>query len=52
MRYGFYEGHTSYRADPVAIAFVFRLKSLEEIDAVYDGKLYIVLTEHHHENGV
>ena len=52
MRYGFYEGHTSYRADPIAIAFIFGLKSLEEIEAVYDGKLYIVFTEHHHETGV
>ena len=26
MRYGFYEGHTSYRADPIAIAFVFGLR--------------------------
>jgi len=30
-RYGFYEGHTPYRAEPAAIAFIFGLKSLEEI---------------------
>jgi hypothetical protein len=29
MRYGFYEGHTDYRADPIAIACIFGLKSLE-----------------------
>ena len=46
MHYGFYEGHTDYRTDPVAIAFVFGLKSLEEIEAVFPGKLYDVLTDH------
>jgi hypothetical protein len=46
MRYGFYEGHTDYRADPLAIAFIFGLKSLEEIEAAFPGKLYEVLTAH------
>jgi hypothetical protein len=46
MRYGFYEGHTFWRADPVAIAFVFGIKSLAEIEAVFPGKLYEVLTNH------
>jgi len=35
MRYGFYEGHTEYRADPIAIAYIFGLKSLEEIDNIF-----------------
>jgi hypothetical protein len=30
-RYGFYEGATPYRADPLAIAFIFGLKNLEEL---------------------
>lgn len=44
--YGFYEGHTGWRADPIAIAFIFGMKDLEEIDAAFDGKLYEALTEH------
>jgi hypothetical protein len=44
--YGFYEGHTGYRTDPVAIAFVFGLKSLEEIEAGFPGKIYETLTDH------
>jgi hypothetical protein len=46
MRYGFYEGHTSYRADPIAIASVFGLRSLEEIESAFDGSLHEVLTTH------
>lgn len=44
--YGFYEGHTGWRVDPIAIAFIFGMKDLEEIDAAFDGKLYDALTEH------
>jgi len=44
--YGFYEGHTGWRADPITIAFIFGMKDLEEIDAAFDGKLYDALTEH------
>ncbi|MCD4664779.1 MAG: hypothetical protein K8R68_05855 [Bacteroidales bacterium] len=39
MRYGFYEGHTSYRADPIAISFIFGLRSIEEIENAFKGKL-------------
>jgi len=46
MRYGFYEGHTGYRADPIAISLVFGLRSLEEIEKAFEGYLYKVLTEH------
>lgn len=46
MRYGFYEGHTSYRADPIAIAFIFGLRSLEEIEDAFRGNLYEILTSH------
>lgn len=46
MRYGFYEGHTDYRADPIVIAFIFGLKSLEEIESIFNGNLYEVLTTH------
>jgi hypothetical protein len=47
MRYGFYEGHTPYRADPIAVALIFGLKSPEEIEAAFEGKLFEVLTQHH-----
>jgi hypothetical protein len=50
MRYGFYEGHTAYRAEPIAIAFIFGLKSLEEIDSDFNGKLFELLTQHHNES--
>ncbi len=46
MRYGFYEGHTDYRSDPIAIALIFGLKSLEEIDNHFQGDLYRILTDH------
>lgn len=46
MRYGFYEGHTDYRADPVAVAFIFGLKSLEDLDNAFKGNLHRVFQEH------
>ena len=46
MRYGFYEGHTEYRADPIAISFIFGLRSLEEIEIAFRGNLNKSLTEH------
>ena len=46
MRYGFYEGHTDYRADPIAIAWIFGLRSLEQIEAAFSGRLDKVLTHH------
>lgn len=52
MRYGFYEGHTSYRADPIAIAFIFGLRSLDEIESAFKGKLYETLTNHFSEESV
>jgi len=46
MWYGFYEGHTDWRTDPLAIAFIFGLRSLEELERTFPGKLYEVLTRH------
>jgi hypothetical protein len=46
-RYGFYEGHVDYRCDPLAIVFIFGLRSLEEIDEAVEGKLFISLTDHY-----
>jgi hypothetical protein len=44
IRYGFYEGHTSYRVDPIAIAFIFGLRSIEKIENALKGDLYKALT--------
>ena len=46
MRYGFYEGHTFWRADPLAIAYIFGLKTLYQIEATFPGELYEVMTSH------
>jgi len=46
MRYGFYEDHTLWRADPIAISFIFGFKSLEELDVIFEGKLFKTLSEH------
>jgi len=46
MAYGFYEGHTKYRADPIAVACIFRLKTVEEIENVFPGGLYRALSSH------
>jgi hypothetical protein len=49
MRYGFYEGHTYWRACPIAISFIFGFKSLEELDNLFEGKLEEITTQHHIE---
>ena len=50
VRYGFYEGHTDWRTDPIALASIFGLRSLEEIEVAFPGKLDGALTSHHIEN--
>jgi hypothetical protein len=50
MRYGFYEGHTGYRTDPVSIAFIFGIIELEEIDSCIGGDMYDYLTGHFRKN--
>jgi dipeptidyl aminopeptidase/acylaminoacyl peptidase len=49
-RYGFYEGHTDFRAEPLAIAFIFGIRSLEEIHHACGGDLYGYLNRHFTEN--
>jgi hypothetical protein len=44
--YGFYEGHTAWRVDPIAIAFVFGLRTLDEIEAAFPGRLDEALAAH------
>jgi hypothetical protein len=50
MRYGFYEGHRGYRADPIAIASIFGLRSIEELEDIFDGELHVALLKHHASN--
>jgi hypothetical protein len=45
-RYGFYEGHTDWRSDPIVVAYLFGLRSLEEIENIFDGNLYTIITRH------
>lgn len=47
MKYGFYEGHTAWRADPIAISFVFGMKSLSEMDRLLEHDLYTSLIQHY-----
>jgi len=49
MRYGFYEGHTFWRACPIAISFIFGFKSLEELDRVFEGRLDEIVLNHYNE---
>ena len=46
MWYGFYEGHTSWRVDPLAMACMFGLRSLPELEAAFPGRLPEVLRAH------
>jgi hypothetical protein len=46
MRYGFYEGHTYWRTDPITISFIFGLKPLAEIEKAFEGELFNVLKNH------
>ena len=46
MRYGFYEGHTFWRVDPISLAFIFGMKDLVEIEDVFTGELDTILTNH------
>lgn len=43
QRYGFYEGHTNWRTDPIVIAFIFGLRSLDEIESAFPEGLDTVL---------
>lgn len=46
MRYGFYEGHTDYRVDPIAIACIFGLRTVEALEAAFPGGLPDALETH------
>jgi hypothetical protein len=44
MRYGFYEGHAGWRTDPLAISFIFGLKTIRELEQTFPGKLHHILS--------
>ena len=45
--YGFYEGHTDWRVDPLAIARVFGLRTLAELEKAFPGQLADVVSTHY-----
>jgi hypothetical protein len=49
-RYGFYEGHTEYRVDPLAVALVFGLRSVDDVHRASGGDLYSYFNSHFTEN--
>lgn len=49
-RYGFYEGHTEYRVDPVSAVLIYGLKSLEDVHRVCGNDLYRYYTTHFTQN--
>jgi len=49
-RYGFYEGHTEYRIDPIAVVLIFGLKSIEDVHKACGGDLYHYFTTHFTQN--
>ena len=49
-RYGFYEGHTEYRVDPISVALVFGLRSIEEVHKACDENLHHYFTTHFTKN--
>jgi hypothetical protein len=46
MRYGFYEGHTDWRSDPIAIAFIFGLRSIQKIEEAFKSAMYKTVMNH------
>ena len=49
-RYGFYEGHTEYRPDPITVALVFGLTSIEDAHRTCGGDLYNYFNMHFIQN--
>jgi hypothetical protein len=49
-RYGFYEGHTEYRVDPVAVVLIFGMRSIENVHKVCGGDLYGYFIKHFTQN--
>lgn len=49
-RYGFYEGHNEYRPDPITVAIVFGLTSIEKVHRVSGDDLYSYFNTHFTQN--
>lgn len=49
-RYGFYEGHTEYRPDPITVALVFGLTSIEDAHLACGSDLYNYFDTHFTQN--
>jgi len=49
--YGFYEGRTPWRVNPIAIALVFGLRTLDQIEAAFPGRLYEVMMDRYAATG-
>lgn len=49
-RYGFYEGHNEYRPDPVTVALIFGLVSIEDAHRACDGDLFNYFKMHFTQN--
>jgi hypothetical protein len=45
-RYGFYEGHSDWRVDPLGAAWLFGLRTLDELEVAFPGKLDRAVLEH------
>lgn len=50
MRYGFYEGYTDFRADPIAITLIFGLRSLKNITNTFGKDLYTIMCSGYDQN--
>lgn len=49
-RYGFYEGRNEYKPDPLVVAYMFGLRTIEEIHEASGGNLFTYLTTPNTEN--
>lgn len=49
-RYGFYEGHNEYRPDPISVALIFGLTTIEKVHRLCGKNLYHYFTTHFTQN--
>lgn len=45
--YGFYEGRTPWRTDPIALAFVFGLRTIQQVEAALPGRVHRLVMARH-----
>ena len=51
-RYGFYEGHNEYRPDPITVALIFGLTTIEKAHRVAGENLYNYYMQHFTQNPI